>query len=108
MIILNRLFKLLDKVNLIGAVLSGSFIVIMGIIVTYEIIMRYFFRAPTSWVLEVSTYLSVASVFLAGGYAMTKNAHINVDLSQNVFQPKPILFQLVSLILSLIYCLVFA
>jgi TRAP-type mannitol/chloroaromatic compound transport system permease small subunit len=48
--------------NKIGGAVSGIFILILGVIVTYEVVMRYVFDAPTIWVLEISIYLNIASV----------------------------------------------
>ena len=96
-----------DKLNLIGGALSGISILIMGLIVTYEVIMRYVFRAPTTWVLEISIYLCIASVFLAGGFALRDKAHINVDVVTKRFSARnQLLLQIIGLILTFIYCLV--
>jgi C4-dicarboxylate transporter DctM subunit len=98
----------LDKLNMLGGALSGIFILVMGLIVTYEVIMRYIFRSPTTWVLEISIYLSLASVFLAGGNAMRLKKHIQVDaVTSRLSSRDQSLFQLICLTLSLIYCAVF-
>ena len=103
----NQLGNLLDKLNMLGVTLSGISILVMGIIVTYEVIMRYFFKAPTTWVLEISIYLCIASVFLAGGYAMKEKRHIQVDVVTRRFSSRnQILLQLECLLLTLIYCAV--
>jgi C4-dicarboxylate transporter DctM subunit len=68
------------KINGFCGMISGLSILIIAIIVTYEIIMRFMFRSPTSWVLETSIYLCIASVFLAAGYTQKEKNHINVDL----------------------------
>ncbi len=100
--------NLLDKLNLLGGALSGIFILIMGLIVTYEVIMRYIFRSPTTWVLEISIYLSLASVFLAGGNAMRLKKHIQVDaVTSRLSSRNQSHLQIICLILSLIYCAVF-
>jgi C4-dicarboxylate transporter, DctM subunit len=101
-------WNLLDRLSVFGGFLSGVFILIMGFIITYEVIMRYIFRAPTSWVLEISIYLSLASVFLAGGNAMRENKHIQVDsVTSRLSSRDQALYQLICLVLSLIYCVVF-
>jgi C4-dicarboxylate transporter, DctM subunit len=98
----------LDKLNMLGGALSGIFILVMGVIVTYEVVMRYVFRSPTTWVLEISIYLSLASVFLAGGNAMRLKKHIQVDaVTSRLSARDQALFQIICLILSLIYCAVF-
>ena len=96
-----------DKLNKIAGALSGIFILIIGIIVTYEVIMRYVFASPTTWVLEISIYLNIACVFLAGGFTLRDKMHINVDTFTARFSNRnQILLQLISLILGLLYCFV--
>ena len=97
-----------DKLNIAGGALSGISILVAALIVTYEVIVRYIFQAPTTWVLEVSIYLCLASVFLAGGYALRDHAHIDVDV---VVRKLPIedqkLIRIMGFLLVLVYCLVF-
>jgi len=87
-----------DKLNIIGGALSGIFVLVMGLIVTYEVIMRYVFRSPTIWVLEISIYLTIGSVFLGGGYALKEKMHINVDvITRYLSQRNQVLLQIISL-----------
>ena len=47
--------------------------------VTYEVVARYFFHAPTIWVYDV-TYMLYATIFMLGSaYALHKGAHIRTD-----------------------------
>jgi C4-dicarboxylate transporter DctM subunit len=69
-----------DRISTFFCTVSGIIITITGLIVTYEIIMRSVFRAPTMWVMEISIILCIASVFLGLGYTEKDKAHINVDL----------------------------
>jgi TRAP-type mannitol/chloroaromatic compound transport system permease small subunit len=47
--------------------------------VSYEVIARYFFHAPTIWVYDV-TYMLYAAIFMLGAaYALHKGAHIRTD-----------------------------
>jgi TRAP-type mannitol/chloroaromatic compound transport system permease small subunit len=47
--------------------------------VTYEVVARYFFHAPTIWVYDV-TYMLYGTIFMLGAaYALHKGAHIRTD-----------------------------
>ncbi|MRR38991.1 TRAP transporter small permease, partial [bacterium] len=97
-----RIFS--DKLNITGGFISGLSILIIGLIVTYEVVLRYLFNAPTTWVLEISIYLCIACVFLAGGYALKEKQHIYVDVVTNKLSERNrILFQIISLAISLVY-----
>lgn len=94
-----------EKLNKIAVALSGIFIVIIGFIVTYEVIMRYVFISPTTWVMETSIYLNIACVFLAGGFTLRDKMHIRVDTFICRFSNRnQTLLQLISLLLGLLYC----
>ena len=48
--------------------------------ITYEVVVRYFFHAPTVWVFESSAMANGASFMLACGYALYKGAHVRTDI----------------------------
>jgi len=67
--------RIVDGFGMIGGVL----ILCNAVFITYEVVMRYVFNAPTIWVQEVSIYLTILSGFLALAYALKENAHVKVD-----------------------------
>lgn len=94
-------------VNILGCYASGIIIVITGLIVTYEVVMRYIFNSPTVWVMEWSIYGCIACVFFAGGYALREGMHIQVDaVLQNLSPPNQKAFQLINGVLGLLYSVV--
>ena len=44
---------------------------------TYEVIMRKFFLAPTIWAYDISRFLYGALFMLGAGYALSKGVHIS-------------------------------
>jgi TRAP-type mannitol/chloroaromatic compound transport system permease small subunit len=47
--------------------------------VSYEVIARYVFNAPTSWAFEI-TYMTYGTLFMLGAaFALHKGAHIRTD-----------------------------
>ena len=58
------------------------------LIVSYEVIMRYVFDAPTTWVFDM-TYMLYGTVFMLGAaYALHKGAHIRTDFFYEKWTPK--------------------
>lgn len=49
-------------------------------IMVYEVIMRYFFTAPSLWAYEISLFMYGAYIALAGGYTLLVKGHVNVDI----------------------------
>jgi TRAP-type mannitol/chloroaromatic compound transport system permease small subunit len=54
--------------------------VLLMLMITYEVVSRYFFESPTVWVFEGSSMANGASFMLACGYALYKGAHVRTDI----------------------------
>jgi C4-dicarboxylate transporter, DctQ subunit len=63
-------------IGFIGAILLA----IVVVIASYEVVMRYAFNAPSSWVHATSTTLCVMLFSLAGAYAMLRGSHMRVTV----------------------------
>ncbi len=54
---------------------------LVSVVVTgYEVVLRYFFAAPTIWVHELTISLSAACFMVGGAYCMAKDAHIRITV----------------------------
>jgi TRAP-type C4-dicarboxylate transport system permease small subunit len=52
----------------------------VGLVITvYEVVMRYVFKSPTSWVHETTTTLCAMCFAIGGGHAMVRNEHMRVS-----------------------------
>lgn len=69
-----------DRASLVSGVLAGAGILAIFGMITFEVISRYFFNSPTSWVVEISTYLMIGIAYIGAGYAHAQGANIRVDL----------------------------
>ena len=72
--------RAIDRISASAGFIASVALAIMTIVVCYDVISRYIFNAPTTWVTEVSTYLFVAVVFLGLAEAQRANAHIQVEI----------------------------
>ena len=99
---------LANAANCIGGFIAGICILATAFIVTYEVILRALFDAPTEWVNEVSVYLILISAFLGFAPALASGKHISVDLvtSKLSAQTNNVLAVIIS-ILGLGFSLVF-
>ncbi|MFC1931078.1 TRAP transporter small permease subunit [Chloroflexota bacterium] len=63
-------------------------IVMLVLIVSFEVMMRYVFNAPTIWTYDIS-YMILA-IFVAVGFAfvLRHRGHVRVDVIYNKFPPK--------------------
>jgi TRAP-type C4-dicarboxylate transport system permease small subunit len=61
----------------VGEAASLLFVVIVAIS-AYEVVMRYAFQAPTSWVHEISVTLAAAAFAIGGPYVHDTRQHIAI------------------------------
>lgn len=74
---MTKVIRVLQKIeeNFLIACLS-----IMGIVLTVQILLRYFFNAPISWAEELARYLQIWITFIGIGYGFRKSSHIALTL----------------------------
>jgi TRAP-type mannitol/chloroaromatic compound transport system permease small subunit len=70
-----------------GRAIAMLMLVLMGII-TYEVVARYVFDAPTIWVYEASNMINGSSFMLGCGYALYKGAHVRTDIYWEKFSER--------------------
>ncbi len=85
---MKRLFNVLSRsITLMGKI-AGAAIILCILVITYDVMMRYFFNKPTSWGYEVSCYLLLVVLSLSIPYSLSVGAHIKVDMAYDRFPPK--------------------
>ena len=63
-------------------------ILMMTFGVSYEILVRKFFNAPTSWAFDVS-YIMYGALFMMGGaYTLSRDAHVRGDFLYRLWRPR--------------------
>ena len=70
-----------------GRLIALSMLVLVAII-TYEVVARYAFDAPTIWVYEASNMINGASFMLGCAYALYKGAHVRTDIYWEKFSER--------------------
>jgi TRAP-type mannitol/chloroaromatic compound transport system permease small subunit len=82
---MQKILKIINSINeWVGKILSiGPFL--MAVIVMCDVIPRYLFNAPTKFSLEINEFMLLVVSWLAGGYVLKNNAHVNVDIICKLF-----------------------
>lgn len=70
--------RLADGLSRVAARLSEFGIVAMTVLLTYEVVARYVFRAPTHWTSDVATTVMIWLTFLAMGYCLREGHMIRI------------------------------
>ncbi len=63
--------------------LTGWALLVMGFLVTYEVVLRYAFSMPTIWVGEVSQQIQIWTVFLAAAFVLKNRDMITIEVFLN-------------------------
>lgn len=48
-------------------------------ILTYSVLVRYFYKVPTDWQDEASVFMLVGATFLSGAYVQSMRGHIGIE-----------------------------
>jgi TRAP-type mannitol/chloroaromatic compound transport system permease small subunit len=85
---MKKLADAIDRINLqVGQAASFIILALIGAVM-YEVVSRYLFNAPTKWSGEMSQYLQAGVVLLGGGYCLTTDGHVRVDILHGKFKPR--------------------
>lgn len=79
--ILQSFVRIIDALAEISGKLAAWMFFTIGLIVTFEVFMRYVLTAPTIWVDEVSRILQVWAAYLSIAYVLKHKSHIIIDIT---------------------------
>lgn len=101
------MFKLIERISeFFGHVAAWMFFAIGGMI-TYEVIVRYVFLAPTTWAEEISEFFQIWATYLAAAYVLKHNDLIRITFLLDRAGPGlRRLLEAVSLLAIAVFCLV--
>ncbi len=78
-----------DRTLDLAAVLAAALIVFIMLAESAEVVMRYFFRRPFIWVVEISETILLFAAFLGAAWLLRSEGHIKMDLVLNRFSAGP-------------------
>ncbi len=74
------LLKMHDALSKAAFVLASSALAVIVASFAYEVVMRYFFNAPTRWASDLVSFLLLSSVFLAMPWLTREGGHVSITL----------------------------
>jgi TRAP-type mannitol/chloroaromatic compound transport system permease small subunit len=82
---MNSIYDGIERlIKVIGDATSLIILLIMAL-VTYEVVSRYAFNAPTSWAWLINKQLFGVFVLIAGGYTLMHDSHIRIEMFYDRF-----------------------
>jgi len=80
--------SVIDAISVWSGKIFSFLAVVVMFVITYEVIMRYVFRAPTIWAHETMIYLSGIMYIMGGAYVLFLQRHARVDIVHERFSPR--------------------
>jgi TRAP-type mannitol/chloroaromatic compound transport system permease small subunit len=77
---LTTLSRAIDRLNASVGQVTRGLTLLMVLVTTYDVVMRYVFRSSFVFVQELEWHLFAVLFLLAAGYAHLKNDHVRVDI----------------------------
>lgn len=81
-------FKIIDTISETTGRLISCLVIILTLILSYEIVARYLFGAPTKWVFDTS-YMLGGTFFLMGeAFTLKHKQHVRIDILYGRFSKR--------------------
>ncbi|MEH2555208.1 TRAP-type mannitol/chloroaromatic compound transport system permease small subunit [Bradyrhizobium algeriense] len=94
------IIRAIDRFTDVTGKLIALSMLFLVVTISYEVVMRYGFGAPTVWVYESSFMVNGAAFMLGSGYALLKGAHVRTDIYwENYSERKKGIVDLISYLL---------
>lgn len=76
--------RVIKALNYATGLIAGLLIVCSAVIITNEVIWRYYLRRPHTWNLEVNIFLLIGATFLAANYTQMKRGHVGTEVLETL------------------------
>lgn len=83
----NPVFRAIEFLSDLAGYASAVAILVATLVIVQQVVVRYVFRMPTIWQVELAVYLLIAATFLGAAYGLKENSHINIELVTGLLPP---------------------
>jgi TRAP-type C4-dicarboxylate transport system permease small subunit len=80
--------RVFERVLTALACVAAAIVVYTVLTIDYEVVMRYFFQRPTTWVIDFTEYALLYMVFLASAWVLRQEGHVNINLLLVALSPR--------------------
>jgi TRAP-type C4-dicarboxylate transport system permease small subunit len=74
------LARTLAVLNLWMGYAAGLLVAASAVVLTAEVLMRYFLGSPSDWALELCIYMLIASTFIGAAHTLAARGHVSIDI----------------------------
>ncbi len=83
----NPVFRAIELLSDLSGYVAAVAILIATLVIVEQVVVRYVFRLPTIWQVELAVYLLIAATFVGAAYGLKENSHINIELVTILLPP---------------------
>jgi TRAP-type C4-dicarboxylate transport system permease small subunit len=99
------MIKFIDRLTERAGVVAAWMLFSIGMMVTYEVVMRKVFNAPTVWADEMARFFQIWAIYLASAYVLKNRQLITVELFASALHEKTgRLFDFFTLAIITVFC----
>jgi len=99
----------LARVNALLVAVSMVAMVVTALVLTYSVVSRYFFHAPTDWQDEASVFMLVGVTFFSAAHVQARRGHIGIEALASILPPAVNVARLLLVdVLSFLFCAFFS
>ena len=80
--------KLLAAVNRAVVFLSAIALLLASAVLTYSVVVRYFWPQPTDWQDEFSVFLLIGVTFMSAAWVQSQRGHIGIEAVAHLLPPR--------------------
>lgn len=101
--------KTIDTFSAALGTAGGVLLAFCALVVTYDVIARYIFKAPTTWAFEISILMMLVGVFFTVSNGLKEGGHVHVEVIVNLIPVQAQrIFEIISEIFVLCYAMFFS
>jgi TRAP-type C4-dicarboxylate transport system permease small subunit len=79
---------ILAKINGLIVIVSSVALVVAALVLTYGVVTRYFLHFSTDWQDEMSVFLIVGAIFMAGAAVQAERGHVAIEALASILPPR--------------------
>ena len=100
---------LLNRINSMLLALSMAAMILTALVLSYSVVMRYFFKVATDWQDEAAVFMLVGATFFCAAYVQSFRGHIGIEALAGLLPPRINRVRLILVdLLSFLFCAFFS
>lgn len=100
---------LLNRINHLLLVISMAGMIVTALVLSYSVVMRYFFKVATDWQDEAAVFMLVGATFFCAAYVQSFRGHIGIEALAGLLSPAVNRARLILVdLLSFLFCAFFS